>query len=156
MGESNIKYEKFVDIEQLLKIKKSVTYNSVVLHITASVFEKGCDYDYLITQIDEYIARAIEMNKSRYNLDKFIVYADLSKTFVKNMDVTFFKKCVPLFDDKYPDCLEKLIIVNMPVFFKACFNLIKFLIHSDTRKKIYFEKKNSKNLFTNNLEEVDL
>lgn len=157
MDESKKSSKPIVNIDELLKIKKSVTYNSVVLHLTASIADlKHCDHDQLINDIDNCISTAREINMRRYNKEKFIVYADLKKTYVKQMDVKFFKKCVPIFETKHPDCLEKLIIVNMPVFFKACFNLIKYLIDKETRQKIYFEKKNSNNLFTNNLEEVDL
>ena len=143
------------DINTILKLKKSCTYNSVILHIQASTFKKMKSYDNIINDIDSFIARAKEMNKTRYNKDKFIVYADLSKTYVRNMDVSFFKQCIPLFETKYPESVEKVVIVNMPIFFKTCYALIKYLINKDTRKKIYFEKKNSK-LFTNNLDEVDL
>tara|TARA_Y100000590_G_scaffold384433_3_gene455828 strand:+ start:6909 stop:7391 length:483 start_codon:yes stop_codon:yes gene_type:complete len=149
---------KTIDINKLLKIKKSVTYNSVILHIQASEFVKLDDYDYLISQIDDFIGNAKEVNMRRYNKERFIVYTDLSKTYIKNMDIKFFKQCVPIFQDKYPESLEKLILVNMPVFFKACFQLVKFLIDKDTRKKIFFEKKNKNknNLYTNNLDEIDL
>ena len=59
------------------------------------------------------------------------------------------------------DCVEKIIITNIPGFFKICYNLIKMFIHKDTRKKIFFEKKtksgDSTNVsFSNNLEELEL
>jgi hypothetical protein len=149
-----VKEPKSINIDELLKLKKSVTYNSVILHVQASEFVKLDNYDHLISKIDDFIGNAKEVNLKRYKKDKFIVYVDLSNTYIKNMDIKLFKQCVPLFQDKYPESLEKLILVKMPIFFKACFQLVKFLIDKDTRKKIFFEKKNKNNLFTNNLDDM--
>ena len=116
------KEPKSININEVLKLKKSVTYNSVIIHVQASVFVKSDNYDILIQEIDDFICHAKEVNMSRYKKDKFIVYVDLSKTYIKNMDTKFFKQCVPLFQDKYPESLEKLILVKMPIFLRHVFS----------------------------------
>ena len=144
------------NVSDLLKLKKSKTYNSVILHVTAKEFKKIKNYQKQVIEIDNFIANAKKINKERYDKDKFIVYVDLSNTLVKNMDISFFKQVVPLFENKYPESLEKLILVNLPIFFKTCFLLVKFLINKDTRQRIYFQKKNETDLFTNSLDEIDI
>ena len=72
-----------------------------------------------------------------YNKKEIVVFCDLKNTYIKNMDVSFFKNIIPFFEDKYPDCVEKIIITNIPGFFKICYNLIKMFIHKDMKKNIF-------------------
>ena len=57
--------------------------------------------------------------------------------------------------------MEKVILVNIPVFFKACYNVVSIFIHPETKDKILFEKskkfkrKFGTSKFTNNLDEID-
>ena len=56
--------------------------------------------------------------------------------------------------------MEKVILVNIPIFFKACYNIVSIFIHPETKEKILFEKskkykrKYGKSNFTTDLNEI--
>ena len=45
----------------------------------------------------------------------------------------------------------KVILVNIPVFFKACYNIVSMFIHQDTKEKILFEKSKKQNFILHRL-----
>ena len=122
---------------------------------------KDSNYDDFSAYIDKTMSHCINSSLKLYNKKEIVVFVDLKKTYIKNMDVSLFKNMIPYFEEKYPYCVEKIIITNIPGFFKICYNLIKMFIHKDTKKKIFFEKKIKKGdstsvSFSNELEELEL
>ena len=57
-----------------------------------------------------------------------------------------------MLQSEYDDTLEKLIVTNIPVFFKIAYKILRPFIDKDTKKKIFFEKQSKKGNreFTNN------
>jgi len=152
-----------MDFSEIINTQKNDNNQCVVFSIFAGKFTKRKDsnYDDFKEYIDKIMGSCIECSQKLYNKKEIVIFCDLKSTYIKNMDVSFFKNMIPFFEDKYPDCVEKIIITNIPGFFKICYNLIKMFIHKDTRKKIFFEKKtkrgDSTNVsFSNNLEELEL
>ena len=54
------------------------------------------------------MASCIECSQKLYNKKEIVIFCDLKRSYIKNMDVSFFKNMIPFFEDKYPDCVEKL------------------------------------------------
>ena len=74
---------------------------------------------------------------------------------MKQVDMNLIKGLIKELEERYPDLSEKIFIANIPAFFKICYSIIKGLIHKDTRKKIFFEKKkNSGTEYTNNIDDI--
>jgi hypothetical protein len=147
-----------MDYNKFVKIKKNNTHECVVISFTGSEFKKQENYNELYTKLDSSMVTALDFSNKCYNKNTIVIFVDLSGVTVKAMDTGFFKYIIPFFSDKYPDCLEKVILSRIPSFFKACYCIIKYLIDKETRKKVFFEKKNNSNgniCYTNNLEDLD-
>jgi hypothetical protein len=152
-----------MDFGTIISCQKNDTNKCVVFSIFAGNFTKRKDsnYDDFSAYIDKTMSHCINSSLKLYNKKEIVVFVDLKKTYIKNMDVSLFKNMIPYFEEKYPYCVEKIIITNIPGFFKICYNLIKMFIHKDTKKKIFFEKKIKKGdstsvSFSNELEELEL
>jgi len=152
-----------MDFSQIINIQKNENNKCVVFSIFAGYFtkRKNCDYDDFIEYIDKAMNTCVTTSEKLYNTREIVLYVDLKKTYIKNMDTGMFKKLIPFFEDKYPDCINKIVITNIPGFFKICYNIVKVFIHKDTRKKIFFEKKikqgdDTSVTFSNNLEDLEL
>lgn len=152
-----------MDFSQIINIQKNDNNQCVVFSIFAGHFKKRNDgnYDDFIEYIDKAMNTCVATSEKLYKTREIVLYVDLKKTYIKNMDAGMFKKFIPFFEDKYPDCVQKIVITNIPGFFKICYNIVKVFIHKDTRKKIYFEKKVKKGdktsvSFSNNLEDLEL
>lgn len=150
-----------MDFNKIVSLHKNDNNQCMVISIRAGEFEKMQDYTEFHKFLDEITERCFRKSKELYNKKQAVIFCDLKGTMIKNMDSKLFKLIIPYFEEKHPDCVEKIVITNIPGFFKICFNLIKFLIHKDTRKKIFFEKKKKKGddthiSYCNNLEELEL
>lgn len=152
-----------MDFSQIINIQKNDNNKCVVFSIFAGNFTKRSDgnYEDFIEYIDKAMNTCVTTSVKLYNTREIVLYVDLKKTYIKNMDAGMFKKLIPFFEDKYPDCVQKIVITNIPGFFKICYNIVKVFIHKDTRKKIYFEKKVKRGTdtsvsFSNNLEDLEL
>ena len=152
-----------MNFNEIINIQKNENNKCVVFSIFAGNFKKqnNGDYNDFIEYIDKAMNTCVTTSKNLYNTKEIVIYVDLKKTYIKNMDTGFFKNIIPFFEEKYPDCVQKIIITNIPGFFKICYNIIKVFIHKDTRKKIFFEKKIKKGdetsvSFCNNLEDLEL
>lgn len=152
-----------MDFNQIINIQKNENNKCVVFSIFAGNFTKRSDgnYDDFIEYIDKAMITCVTTSEKLYNTREIVIYVDLKKTYIKNMDTTLLKKIIPLFEDRYPYCAQKIVITNIPGFFKICYNIVKVFIHKDTRKKIFFEKKVKRGddtsvSFSNNLEDLEL
>lgn len=152
-----------MDFNQIINIQKNENNKCVVFSIFAGNFTKRSDgnYDDFIEYIDKAMITCVTTSEKLYNTREIVIYVDLKKTYIKNMDTNLLKKIIPLFEDRYPYCAQKIVITNIPGFFKICYNIVKVFIHKDTRKKIFFEKKikqgdDTSVTFSNNLEDLEL
>ena len=152
-----------MDFNQIINIQKNENNKCVVFSIFAGNFTKRSDgnYDDFIEYIDKAMITCVTTSEKLYNTREIVIYVDLKKTYIKNMDTTLLKKIIPLFEDRYPYCAQKIVITNIPGFFKICYNIVKVFIHKDTRKKIFFEKRVKRGddtsvSFSNNLEDLEL
>ena len=139
-------YKDFFDCHYSEKYKKKV------LLVRYCFFVKQKNYDDLI----KYCFNVVDENKTPDSINEFIFYIDLAGVKMKQVDMGLIKSLIKELEDRYPDLSEKIFIANIPVFFKVCYSIIKGLIHKDTRKKIFFEKKkkNSTSEYTNNIDDV--
>lgn len=130
----------------------SEKYNKKVLLVRYSFFVKQQNYDDLLN----YCFKLVDENKTPDLKNEFIFYIDLSGVKMKQVDMNLIKGLIKELEDRYPDLSEKIFIANIPVFFKVCYSIIKGLIHKDTRKKIFFEKKkkNSSSEYTNDIDDI--
>jgi len=147
-----------MDYNKFVKIKKNNVHECVVISFTGSEFKKQDNYSELYAKLDNSMISALEFSNKSYKKNSIVIFVDLSRVTVKAMDTGFFKYIIPFFSEKYPNCLEKVILSGIPSFFKACYCIIKYLIDKETRKKVFFEKKSNYNgdiSYTNNLEDLD-
>lgn len=130
----------------------SEKYNKKVLLVRYCFFVKQQNYDDLLN----YCFKLVDENKTPDLKNEFIFYIDLSGVKMKQVDMNLIKGLIKELEDRYPDLSEKIFIANIPVFFKVCYSIIKGLIHKDTRKKIFFEKKkkNSSSEYTNDIDDI--
>ena len=153
-----------LNLEKYFKTIVNFTHNDnhecIIIEIIATHFIKMKDYSIFYSYIENLIDEALEYSNKFYNKDSMIVHINLDKTYIKQIDYSFFKNICPLFMDKYPDKLEKCIITNIPIFFKIVYKVISPWMDKETKRKIFFEKKNKNKKddsnFTNNYKELEL
>lgn len=133
-------------------MKESQQHQSIILTIEATKFKKGKYYDEFFDYAKNLLIKCLEKSKERFNKTTVITHLDLSGLTMKHVDTQLFKKFIVMFQNEFEDTLEKLIITNIPVFFKLAYKILRPFIDKDTKKKIFFEKKNKKGSreFTNN------
>jgi hypothetical protein len=136
----------------IIYITESEQHQSMVLTIEAVKFKKGKYYEDFFSYAKKLLINCIEQSNLRFNKQQIITHLDLSGITMKHVDTQFLKKIIVMFQNEFEDTLEKLIITNIPVFFKIAYKVIRPFVDKDTRKKIYFEKKSKKGTreFTNN------
>tara|TARA_Y100000389_G_C17429746_1_gene501807 strand:- start:833 stop:1348 length:516 start_codon:yes stop_codon:yes gene_type:complete len=150
-----------INYKQLLKISVNEEHQCVAINVVAKEFRKQKEYEEFYNYVDRLMVKCLKYAKEKFNKDTITILADLSGFLIKHVDYGFFKHAIPYFNDKFPDNMEKVILVNIPVFFKACYNIVSIFIHQETKEKILFEKskkfkrKFGSSKFTNNLDEID-
>lgn len=138
--------------ESVLYYKESQQHQSIIYTIEGSRFKKGLHYEDFFTYARNILNKCLIESKEKFNKDTIITHLDLKGITMKQIDTTFFKRMILILQQEYEDTLEKLIITNIPVFFKLAYKIIRPFIDKDTKKKVFFEKKNKKGNteFTNN------
>lgn len=95
----------------------------------------------IINHIDVTMQTVIDLSPTK----TFNIYVDLLnlqiKLFNKNAR-SLIKILIKLFQDKYPDTLNKCMIVNATKIFKFIYKLIYYCLDDVTRKKIIVVSKN--------------
>lgn len=139
-------------LESIIYYKDSQQHNSIIYTIEANRFKKGIHYDSVIEYARASLDESLIKSKEKYNKNTIITHLDLKGVTMKQIDTGFFKQLVVMLQTEYEDILEKLIVTNIPVFFKIVYKIIRPFLDKDTKKKIFFEKKNKKGSreFTNN------
>ena len=150
-----------INYKDFLKISVNEEHKCVAINVLAREFKKQKNYQEFYDYVDKLMVKCISYAKEHFNKDTVTILADLSGFLIKHVDYGFFKHAIPYFNEKFPDNMEKVILVNIPVFFKACYNVVSIFIHPDTKDKILFEKskkfkrKFGTSKFTNNLDNID-
>ena len=149
-----------IHINKEMEYCKSVIYlidskihKSIIYTVVGRKFKKGLYYDEFTPYTKQILNEGLETSKNKYNKTTIITHLDLKGITMKHVDTGFVKKLLALFQNEYEDTLEKLIITNIPIFFKIAYKIVRPFIDKDTKKKIYFEKKSKNNKiseFTNN------
>ena len=139
-------------LQSVIYYKNSEQHNSIVYTIEGNKFKKGVEYDIVMKHARITLDKCLVESKELYNKDTVITHLDLSGITMKQIDTGFFKKMIVMLQQEYEDTLEKLIVTNIPVFFKIAYKIVRPFIDKDTKKKIFFEKKSRKGTreFTNN------
>tara|TARA_Y100000590_G_scaffold342873_1_gene391635 strand:- start:246 stop:755 length:510 start_codon:yes stop_codon:yes gene_type:complete len=151
----NINYSEF------LKISVNEEHKCVAINVSAKEFKKQKDYSEFYSYVDKIMVKSLRYAKEKFNKNEVTILADLYGFMIKHVDYGFFKQSIPYFNERFPDNMEKVILVNIPVFFKACYNVVSIFIHQETKEKILFEKSKKykrqfgKSNFTHNLDEID-
>ena len=142
--------------QNVVKLDKSDIHKKIIVNINGRHFLKSKDYSVFYSYIEELMDKAIEYSKENYDTEMIIVHLNLSKMLIRQVDYKFIKNIVPIFQEKYPDRLEKCIITGIPICFKIVYKIMMPWIDKDTRKKIYFERKNGSISYTNDFSELEL
>lgn len=148
--------DTYIDINTYLHsviyYKNSRQHNSIIYTIEGDKFKKGVQYDIVMKYAKETLDKCLIKSKKLYNKNTVITHLDLRGITMKQIDTGFFKKMIVMLQQEYEDTLEKLIVTNIPVFFKIAYKIVRPFIDKDTKKKIFFEKKSKKGTceFTNN------
>ena len=139
-------------LQSVIYYKKSEQHNSIIYTIEGNRFKKGVEYDIVMKHARDTLNKCLVESKALYNKNRVITHLDLSGITMKQIDTGFFKKMIVMLQQEYEDTLEKLIVTNIPVFFKIAYKIVRPFIDKDTKKKIFFEKKSKKGSreFTNN------
>ncbi len=139
-------------LQSVIYYKNSEQHNSIVYTIEGNKFKKGVEYDIVMKHARKTLDKCLVESKELYNKNKVITHLDLSGITMKQIDTGFFKKMIVMLQQEYEDTLEKLIVTNIPVFFKIAYKIVRPFIDKDTKRKIFFEKKSKKGTreFTNN------
>jgi hypothetical protein len=91
-----------------------------------------------------FIIYSIETNLSRSKPDEeqYVIVFDLGHFTMQCMDFEVVKLLINILQVNYPDCLDKLLIVDSPFIFWACWAVIKPWLDPVTSNKIAFINRN--------------
>lgn len=95
----------------------------------------------IVTYIDRTMAEIIQISPT----NTFNIYVDLEGFKIKLINKharSLIKVLIKLFQDKYPDTLDKCLIVNTTKIFRVIYKLIYYCLDDVTRKKIVLVSKN--------------
>lgn len=148
----NLTVEVHSYIKSVIYCKESKQHQSLIYTIEGSCFKKGLYYEELFVYARQLLNKCLIESKEKFNKSLIIAHLDLKGLTMKQIDTNFFKKMIVMLQSEYEETLEKLIVTNIPVFFKIAYKIVRPFIDRDTKKKIFFEKKNKKGSleFTNN------
>jgi len=140
--------------QNLFDISESKLHKCGILYIYGKYYIHKNKENY-IKLLVENIEKTIKISE-KYNSLECIFYIDLNNLKLKDYDISFFKIIIKLVQEQYPSSLGKMIFVNVPIFVKTIYSLLKKMVSEDCRKKIFFEKKNkSKVFYTNTIDDID-
>ena len=128
---------------------------NLCLSVNIRFFKKQKNYEEFIKYIFNVIDNILLIRKQKLNLDTMNVYVDLKDYKLKEIDYDFIKLMIHVCEDKYPDNLNIINIKNANIMVKTIYSILRPFIHKDTRKKIFFIKKNKKNKNELNVKDKD-
>eukprot|EP00670_Eutreptiella_braarudii_P021416 CAMPEP_0174352134 /NCGR_PEP_ID=MMETSP0811_2-20130205/9685_1 /TAXON_ID=73025 ORGANISM="Eutreptiella gymnastica-like, Strain CCMP1594" /NCGR_SAMPLE_ID=MMETSP0811_2 /ASSEMBLY_ACC=CAM_ASM_000667 /LENGTH=377 /DNA_ID=CAMNT_0015482015 /DNA_START=88 /DNA_END=1221 /DNA_ORIENTATION=+ len=89
---------------------------------------------YIIYTMEQAIARMPP------GISKLWFVVDLKDISLSNVDYDFIKRFVKVLLFRYPERLGGAVLINAPMFFNACWPLIKKLLTPETQQKFIFAK----------------
>lgn len=132
--------DKVIDMKNFIYIDKNLC-----LSVNIRFFKKQKNYEEFIKYIFNVIDNILLIRKKKLNLDTMNVFVDLKDYKIKEIDYDFIKLMIHVCEEKYPDNLNIINIKNANIMIKTIYSILRPFIHKDTRKKIFFIKKNKKN-----------
>ena len=129
----------FIDMKQFIFIDQNLC-----LSLNIKFFRKQKNYEEFIKYIFNVIDNILLIRKKKLNLDTINVLVDLKDYKLKEIDYDFIKLMIHVCEEKYPDNLNIINIKNANIMVKTIYSFLRPFIHKDTRKKIFFIKKNKK------------
>lgn len=147
--------EAYSYCSSILYLIDSPLHQTIIYTVNGKFFKKNTYekelYDYSLV----LLYKALNELKEKYNKTLLQVHIDLKNVTMKNIDYAFIKKFLHTFQSLEYDTLDKLIITNIPIFFKLCYKVLKPFVDKDVKKKIFFEKKKKNKVeFVNRDEEL--
>ena len=131
--------DTFIDMKQFIFIDQNLC-----LFLNIKFFRKQKNYEEFIKYIFNVIDNILLIRKKKLNLDTINVFIDLKDYKLKEIDYDFIKLMIHVCEEKYPDNLNIINIKNANIMVKTIYSILRPFIHRDTRKKIFFVKKNKK------------
>ena len=125
------------------------TDSNLCLIVNIKYFKKSKNYENIIKHIFNVIETTIELRKKHLNIITLESYVDLKGYKLKELDLDFIKIMIQYCQEKYPDNLQIIYVKNASIMIKSIYAIIRPFVDKDTRKKIFFIKKNKNK--TNNL-----
>jgi hypothetical protein len=133
--------DRVIDMDNFIYID-----NNLCLSVNIRFFKKQKNYEEFIRYIFNVIDNILLIRKKKLNLDTMNVYVDLKDYKIKEIDYDFIKLMIHVCEGKYPDNLNIINIKNANIMIKTIYKILRPFIHKDTRKKIFFIKKNKNEL----------
>ena len=118
--------------------------NKLNLIVKVKYFTKKCDYKKLSNYIFNLLDFTIQKRKEEFNIDVLDIFVDLKEYKIKEVDYSFIKFMISICQDKYKDSLRIVYLQNTNFMFKTIYAIVRPFIDKDTRKKIFFIKKDKK------------
>lgn len=139
----------------ILYLVDSPLHKTIIYTVNGQHFKKKMYQNELHEYAMSLLLTAIKELKEKYNKTLLQVHIDLKNVTMKNIDYNFIKKFLNTFQSIEEDVLDKLIITNIPIFFKLCYKVLKPFVDKDVKKKIFFEKKKKNSVeFVNHAEDL--
>ena len=97
-----------------------------------------------IKEVESLIIYSLEMAMTRVKIDdeKILIVFDLAQFALTCMDYDVVKLLVHILQFNYPEILSAALIVNSPMIFSACWQIIRLLIDPVTAAKCIFIRAN--------------
>jgi len=131
--------DKVIDMKQFIYIDQNLC-----LSLNIKFFKKQKNYEEFITYVFNTIDNILLLRKKKLNDDTMDVYIDLKDYKIKEIDYEFIKLMIHVCEEKYPDNLNIINVKNANIMIKTIYSVLRPFINKDTRKKIFFIKKNKK------------
>ena len=121
------------------------TDSNLCLIVNIKYFKKRKNYEDVIRHIFNIIETTIALRKKHLNIITLETYVDLKGYKLKELDLDFIKIMIQYCQEKYPDNLQIIYVKNASIMIKSIYAIIRPFVDKDTRKKIFFIKKNKNN-----------
>ena len=131
--------DRIIDMKQFIYIDQNLC-----LSLNIKFFRKQKNYEEFIKYIFNTIDNILLLRKNKLNDDTMNVCIDLKDYKIKEIDYEFIKIMIRVCEEKYPDNLNTINIKNANIMIKTIYSVLRPFINKDTRKKIFFIKKNKK------------
>lgn len=116
--------------------------NIIIIHV--KYFKKQKKYDEFIEKMKCFISKTIETNIKEIKSDKLTISIYLKGYRLKELDYSFIKNMIRIFEEQFPDNLEIVNIFDINIVIRGIYNILKPFLSKETREKIFFVKSTNK------------